>query len=155
GIAALWLRVDPSLEKLRSTSNAAEVEERVARRFGLPRDVYLLVARGPALEPLLVDNERVVDEMRHAVPEVAMYAPSMLLPSQARQEETAARIEAAQLDVATVRTNLTSAAKAAGFRDETFAPFLDRLPRLLDAGARLTYDGFREKGLQDLLGRTI
>jgi predicted exporter len=155
GVAALWLRVDPSLEKLRSTSNAAEVEERVARRFGLPRDVYLLIARGPDLEPLLVDNERVVDEARHALPKVAMFAPSTLLPSQARQSETAARIEAARLDVATVRTNLTSAARAAGFRDDTFAPFLDRLPRLLDARTRLTYDGFREKGLQYLLGRTI
>jgi predicted RND superfamily exporter protein len=157
GFASLWIRVDPSLDKLRSSSNAAVVEENVAKRFGLPRDVYLMLARGADLESLLVDNERVVDEIQHALPKVALYAPSSLLPSQARQSQAAARIQAAQLDVASVREHLASGAKAAGFREDTFAPFLDRLPRLLDTrpDARLTYDGFREKGLQDLLGRTI
>src|SRR5262249_5464792 len=142
GFASLWLRVDPSLDKLRSSSNAAEVEERVAQRFGLPRDVYLLIARGPDLEALLVDNERVADEIRQALPQVALHAPTSLLPSQSRQAQAAARIDAAGLNhatVATVRTNLATAAKAAGFRDDTFAPFLDRLPRLLDVRARLTY----------------
>jgi predicted RND superfamily exporter protein len=155
GFAALWLRVDPSLDKLRSSSKAAEIEESVAKRFGLPRDVYLILARGPDLESLLVDNERVVDEVRQALPKVALHAPVSLLPSQARQAQAAARIDALHLDVATVRQHLASAAKAAGFRDDTFAPFLERLPRLLDTRARLTYDGFHEKGLQDLLGRTI
>jgi uncharacterized protein len=158
GVAALWLRVDPSLDKLRSTSNAAEVELRIAQRFGLPRDVYLLLARGPDLEPLLVDNERVVDEIQHTLPKVAVHAPVSLLPSQSRQSAAAARIEAAGLTTAAlpaIRENLATAAKAAGFRDDTFAPFLERLPRLLDPHARLTYDGFQTKGLQDLLGRTI
>jgi predicted exporter len=86
---------------------------------------------------------------------MAVHAPVSLLPSQARQAEAAARIQTAGLADATVRTNLATAAKAAGFRDDTFAPFLERLPRLLDARARLTYDGFREKGLEDMLGRSI
>jgi predicted RND superfamily exporter protein len=158
GIAALWLRVDPSLDKLRSSSNAAEVELQVAQRFGLPRDVYLLLARGPDLESLLVDNERVVDEIQKTLPKVAVHAPASLLPSQARQNEAAARIKGAGLTpdaLPKIRETLATAAKATGFRDDTFAPFLDRLPRLLDPNARLTYDGFQSKGLQDLLGRTI
>jgi predicted exporter len=155
GFAALWVRVDPSLDKLRSSSNAAVVEEQVAQRFGLPRDVYLLLARGPDLEALLVENEAVVDELQQTLPKVAVHAPASLLPSQARQARAAARIQAAGLSLDTVRTNLATAAKAAGFREDTFAPFLERLPRLLDTQARLTFDGFREKGLQELLGRTI
>ncbi len=157
GLASLWLRVDPSLDRLRSSTKAAEIEENVAKRFGLPRDVYLILARGSDLESLLVGNERVVDEIHQAMPTVSLHAPTSLLPSQARQAQAAAQIDAAHLDVTTVREHLASAAQAAGFREDTFAPFLERLPRLLDtrSQARLTYDGFREKGLQDLLGRTI
>jgi predicted RND superfamily exporter protein len=155
GFASLWLRVDPSLDKLRSTSDAAAVEERIAQRFGLPRDVYLLLARGPDLEGLLADNEQIVDELQRALPTVAVHAPTSLLPSQARQARAAARMHDAGFNLDAIRANLASAAKTAGFREDTFAPFLERLPRLLDVNARLTYDGFQGKGLQDLLGRTI
>ena len=155
GFAALWVRVDPSLDKLRSSSNAAVVEEQVAARFGLPRDVYLLLARGPDLESLLADNEQVVDEVQQALPTIAIHAPTSLLPSQARQARAAARMQAAGLNPDTIRTDLAGAAKTAGFREDTFGPFLERLPRVLDVDARLTYDGFQGKGLQDLLGRSI
>jgi predicted RND superfamily exporter protein len=156
GVASLWLRVDPSLDKLRSTSHAAVVEEEVAKRFGLPRDVYLLIARGPDLERMLVENETVVGEIAHAAPTVAVHAPTSLLPSQARQNRAAIQIEDARYaKVDAVRVNLAAAAKAAGFREDSFAPFLERLPRLLDTHARLTYEGFAANGLQDVLGRTI
>jgi uncharacterized protein len=155
GAAATRLRVDAGLDKLRSTSHAADLERQIATRFGLPRDVYLVLARGRDLEALLVDNERLVSALRRARPSLALYAPTSLLPSQARQADAAARIDAAGLSVERVRMRLQAAARATGFRDDTFGPFMERLPRVLDSRARLTFDGFRAQGLDALLERTI
>ncbi len=92
---------------------------------------------------------------RANVPSLTLYAPSSLLPSQARQAEAASRIRAAGLTAADVTARLRAAADEAGFREDTFAPFVDRLPALLDGTARLTFDGFYAQGLGDVLGRTI
>jgi predicted exporter len=105
----------------------------------------------------LKDNEKFVDALERERPSLSLYAPSSLLPSQARQAEAASRIRAAGLTVADVTARLRAAADEAGFREDTFAPFIDRLPALLDANAnaRLTFDGFYAQGLGDVLGRTI
>ncbi len=153
--AATRIRVDASLDKLRSTSAAAALEQQIAERFGLPRDVYLVIARGRDLEPLLIDNEKLVDALARARPSLTLYAPSSLLPSQARQAEAASRIRAAGLTAVDVTARLRAAADEAGFREDTFTPFVDRLPALLDGSARLTFEGFYAQGLRDVLGRTI
>ena len=153
--AATRIRVDASLDKLRSTSDAAALEQQIAERFGLPRDVYLVIARGPDLESLLIDNEKLVDALARERPSLTLYAPSSLLPSQARQAEAASRIRAAGLTAADVTARLRAAADEAGFREDTFAPFVERLPALLDGTARLTFDGFYAQGLREVLGRTI
>lgn len=153
--AATYARVDASLDKLKSTTRGALFEEEVAARFGLPRDIYIVVARGADLETLLVQNEALVRDLRQADPRITLHGPSSLLPSDARQRETAARIQAAGLTATTIAAQVGSAATAAGFRDGTFAPFLERLPRMLDTSQRLTFDGFQQQGLGDLLSRTI
>lgn len=153
--AATRIRVDASLDKLRSTSNAAALEQQIAERFGLPRDVYLVIARGTDVESLLVDNEKLVDALARERPSLTFYAPSALLPSQARQAEAASRIRAAGLTASDVTARLRAAADEAGFREDTFAPFVERLPSLLDGTARLTFDGFYAQGLGDVLGRTV
>lgn len=155
GYAATHARVDASLDKLKSTTRGALFEEEVAARFGLPRDVYIVVARGADLETLLVQNEALVHDLRQADPRLALHAPSSLLPSDARQREAATRIQAAGLTVADIGARVRSEAATAGFREGTFAPFLDRLPRMLDTSQRLTFDGFQQQGLGDLLSRTI
>jgi uncharacterized protein len=82
-------------------------------------------------------------------------APSALLPS-ARSQDTRARLVAARsLTPADVSARLGTAAVEAGFRPGTFDPFLERLPRLLDPAARLTYEGFVAHGLSDLLSRLV
>ena len=153
--AATRIRVDPSLDKLRSTSGAAALEQQIAEKFGLPRDVYLVIARGADIESLLIDNEKFVDALAHERPSLTFYAPSALLPSQARQAEAASRIRAAGLTAAAVTARLRAASDEAGFREDTFAPFVDRLPSLFDETARLTFDGFYAQGLGDVLGRSI
>jgi predicted RND superfamily exporter protein len=154
-LAAPRLRIDPSLDRLRSTSPASAFEAEVTGRFGVPRDVYLVVDEGPALEPLLEANERLVAALTREAPGVALHAPTSLLPSTRTQDAAAGRIAARRIDPARVRADLTAAADAAGFRPGTFDRFGATLPVLLDTSARVTFDGFVEHGLGDLLDRSI
>jgi uncharacterized protein len=154
-IVAPRLRVDPSLDRLRATSPASGFEAEVTTRFGLPRDVYLAIEQGPALEPLLETNERLVAALAKEAPGVVFHAPVSLLPSARTQEGGAARIAARAIAPARVQADLAAAAAAAGFRPGTFDRFAQTLPALLDSTARITYDGFVQHGLSDLLDRSI
>ena len=155
GIAASGLRVNPTLDRLRAMTDAARLEERLAPIFGLPRDVYVVLAEGPALEPLLETNERLTARLATDVPDLDVQAPTRLLPSQASQTATASRIAHAALSADGVRQSLKQAAAAAGFREGAFEPFAERLPRLLDPSARLTYEGYVQSGLGDLVRRFV
>ena len=59
-------------------------------------------------------------------------------------------IRARGLSGGAVAASLDAAAEAAGFRAGSFQPFADRLPQLLDATERLTYEGYEANGLGDL-----
>jgi uncharacterized protein len=154
-VAAPRLRIDPSLDRLRATSPAAGFEAEVRTRFGVPGDFYFVVDEGPALEPLLEANERLVAALGRDARGVPWHAPTALLPSARTQDAAAARIAAQRIDPARVQRDLTAAAAAAGFRPGTFDGFAARLPVLLDTRARITYDGFVAHGLGDLLDRSI
>jgi uncharacterized membrane protein YdfJ with MMPL/SSD domain len=62
---------------------------------------------------------------------------------------------AAGLSPANVSSALEIARIEAGFAPGAFAPFVDRLPALLDTTNRITYDDFGRHGLTDLVGRFI
>jgi predicted exporter len=154
GAAAFRLRVNTSLERMRSTTPGAIYEETVQRLFGLPTDVYVLVQQGTALEPLLVDNETLVGRIRADLPSLAIDAPSALLASDAAQQRARARVRAGAPAAAAAQAALVTAAKATGFRDGTLDPFRDRLPALLDPEP-LTYDGYHAHRLGDLIDHFI
>ena len=154
-VVAPRLRIDPSLDRLRGTSPATTFEAEVATRFGVPRDVFLVVDRGPALEPLLEANERLAAALTREAPGVPFHAPASLLPSARTQAAVAAQVAARRIDPARVAADVTAAADAAGFKPGTFDGFAATLPTLLDTTARLTYEGFASHGLGDLLDRSI
>jgi predicted RND superfamily exporter protein len=54
-----------------------------------------------------------------------------------------------------VRASLETARAAEGFKPGSFDPFLERLPHLLDPAQRVTYDGYVQHGLGDLLERLV
>ena len=58
GAAAVRLRIDPTLDRLRSTTDAARLEERIGPLFGLPRDVFVVLSDGADLEGLARAGER-------------------------------------------------------------------------------------------------
>lgn len=155
GIAAVRLQVDPSLERLESGTPAAALGDEIARRFGLPSDVYIVLAEGPQLEPLLDANERLDARVRAEMPGLAFQTPARLLPSELAQVRVGERIRESRLSPDAVRARLERAAIAEGFKPGTFEPFAARLPQVLDANARLTYDGYRAHGLGDLIERFV
>jgi predicted exporter len=64
-------------------------------------------------------------------------------------------MRSARLDPREIEHNIAAAGDRAGFRPETFAPFLERLPRVIDPEQRITYDGLLEHGLGPIVGRFV
>jgi predicted RND superfamily exporter protein len=154
GFFATRIHINPTLERLRSVTDAARLETKIGSAFGLPSDVYVVIAEGPQLESLLQTNERLAERLAE-VPGLAFQPPTRLLPSEAAQARTIAEIGRAQLSPATVRAAVEQARMASGFTPGAFDPFSARVPRLLDPAARLSYDGYVAHGLNDLIDRFV
>ena len=155
GLAATRIRINPTLDRLRSTTPAAQLEQRIGPAFGLPGDVSVVLAEGPDLEALLQANERLAARLAADAPGVAVQPPSRLLPSAASQAQAAGAISRSHLSVDAVRASLERARVAGAFTPGAFDPFVARLPHLLNAGERLTYDGYVAHGLGDIAGRFV
>jgi predicted RND superfamily exporter protein len=153
-IASMRLHVNATLDRLKSTTPAAQAEERVERLFGLPSDIYVALQEGPELEPLLQQDEAFVADLNNRAPALAIDGASALLPSHARQAQTRARIRTDAPPVATALTTLNAASAEVGFRPGAFQPFVERLPKMLDADD-MTVQAFQRHGLGDLLERFI
>ena len=80
GFAATRLRVNASLDRLRSTTPAAAYEEEVRRAFGLPSDVFVVLQQRSDLQPLLDRNERLVSRARD-VGAVARFRRRLVAPA--------------------------------------------------------------------------
>jgi hypothetical protein len=155
GLAATRIRINPTLDRLRSTTPAAQLEARIGPTFGLPSDVYVIVDEGADLEPLLQTNERLAGTLTAEIPRLAFQPPSRLLPSARSQAEATKTIARSALTPDVVRASLERARVAADFTPGAFDPFAERLPRLLDRSERLTYDGYVAHGLSDIVNRFV
>lgn len=155
GAFARRLEIDPTLDRLRSATPSSRLEAEITKMFGLPGDVYIVLAEGPELEPLLATNERLSKKVMNEAPGVTFQTPTRLLPPADVQEQTARRIADARLTPDMVTASLERARAAAGFKPGSFDPFVARLPHLLDSGQRLTYDGYVSHGMGDLLERFV
>src|SRR5262249_52469472 len=80
GLAAVRLRINPTLDRLRSTTPAALLEARIGPAFGLPSDVSVVLDEGSSLEALLEANERLSSALAREVPCLAFHPPSPLPP---------------------------------------------------------------------------
>ena len=148
------LRVNPTLERLRSVTPGALLTEQVTEDFGLAGDVVLVVEAGQDLQTLLERNERLVEQVRRAVPSLEMAAPSTLLPSDRTQEARRRAVQQGLPATAVLRTSLETASAEAGFRPDAFESFLERLPRLTEPQP-ISWDAFAEHGFDDIARRFI
>jgi len=153
-VAATRLRINPTLDQLRSVTPGAEFLQRVGPMFGLPDDVYVVVASGTNLEELLESNERLHADLARALPGVTVQAPTALLPSQATQVRRRALVRQAGLYAPATAAALVEVEKTEGFKAGAFDPFRERLPALLEP-SHLTYEGYVAHGLADLIGRFV
>jgi uncharacterized protein len=153
-VASTRLRINPTLDRLRSVTPGAELLQRIGPMFGLPDDVYVVVSNGQNLEALLESNERLHADLARALPGVAVQAPTALLPSQATQARRRALVRQTGLSAGATAAELAEAEITEGFKAGAFDPFRDRLPALLNPG-QLTYDGYAAHGLADLIDRFV
>ena len=155
GAVSLRLRVNPTLDRLRSTTSAALLETKLASTFGLPTDVYVVLAEGDDLERLLETNERLTAALTAEVPALGVQAPTALLPSLAAQARTAAQVQQSVPSANALLGSLDRAREVSGFKPGAFDLFTARLDTILDSTQRLTYDGYRSHGLNDLIDRFV
>ena len=144
--AATRLRINPTLDQLRSVTPGAALLQRIGPMFGLPDDVYVVVASGATFEELLESNERLRADLARALPGVTVQAPTALLPSQAAQGRRRAQVRQAGFRRRPQPLRSWTAEASEGFKPGSFDPFLERLPALLEPGD-LTYDGYVAHGL--------
>ncbi len=148
------LRIDPRIERLRPVTAGLALETQIADRFGLAKDVYLVMSRGPALEPLLAMHEALGHRLDGA-PGVMHVGPSVLLPSARAQASRRARLAAVGVSPASLAQAVDEAGDAQGFVPGTFAPFRERLPRVVDPAQTLTLSDLDARGLGDMAGRFV
>jgi len=153
--ASTRLHLDTSIEKLQAQTRGALLEKEVADRFSLPRDVLLVLNEHEDIERLLETDERLGRTLAARAPSVLASSIGFMLPSGRTQAAVAQVITDARVTSGHAQRDIQAAARRAGFRSGTFAPFLDRVPRLLDSTARISYDGLMAHGLASILSRFI
>ena len=153
GAAATRLRINPTLDRLKSATPAAVLQEQLAPMFGLPGEVYVILDEGPDLQALLASNERLTGAVGRNHPELALQPARRCCRPKPRRRAVGCGsrvgVSAAGVDAALVRPP-----GAAGFRADSFDPFRARLPAAARSAQRLTYVDYRAHGLGDLVERS-
>lgn len=155
GAASTRLHLDAGIDKLQAQTRGAVIEKEVADRFSLPRDVLLVLDEHEDLEPLLETEARLERALAEAAPSVAASGIGFLLPSAREQARVAQVIRATGTTSGGAQRDIQAAAARTGFRPDTFVPFLERVPRLLDPNERISYDGLMTHGLESIVSRFI
>jgi predicted RND superfamily exporter protein len=153
GAAASRLHVDMGLERLQAQTRGSQLEREVAARFSLPTDELYVLNENDRLEPLVAADARIADELAKHDPGMAVSGIGLLLPPTDVQRGVSRQIRGAS--AGETADEIRAAAEHAGFRPDALDPFLQRLPRLLDPEARITYDGLIEHGLESIVSRFI
>jgi predicted RND superfamily exporter protein len=155
GAASTRLHLDTSIDKLQAQTRGAVLEKEVADRFSLPRDVLLVLNEHEEIEPLLETDARLERALAAEAPSVVTSGIGVLLPSAREQARVAQVIRATGTTSGDAQRDIQAAAARTGFRPDTFAPFLERVPRLLDPNERISYDGLMTHGLESIVSRFI
>jgi predicted RND superfamily exporter protein len=151
---ASHLELDLRLQRLQPNTPAVRLQNTIAEQFGVDRDVAVALAQGPRLDDLVRVERRFTAAVASSDHPLSVTGPSQLLPPAADQDATG-RLLAALPDVNIMQARFSDAAFDAGFQPGAFDAFTARLPRLLDPGRRLTYQGYVDHGLKDLIARYV
>ena len=115
----------------------------------------LTLAQGPSLDALIASSRQFDARLQAAAPGLRISGPDRLLPPIDEQAETGRILTTVAHDVPAIQARLRAVAADLGFRPGAFDAFLERLPRLLDPEQRLTYQGYLDHGLGDIVSRYV
>jgi predicted RND superfamily exporter protein len=149
------LNLDPRLERLQPDAPAVHLQRQLGERFGVDRDVALVVAEGADLDGLVVGDRSFLARMRDVAATSSVSSSSGLIPPAAEQAATAELLEAFAVEAAAIQERLRLIALEVGFRPGAMDAFAKRLPHLLDPSKRLTYQGYLDNGLGDVISRHV
>jgi predicted RND superfamily exporter protein len=155
GLSAVRLQLNLSVDRLEPKIPAVAADKEIVRRFNLPEDAVFAVAEGASLDALLDAHQRLLAALSSAGRSVAVSSPALLLPPAQIQEDTMRRVQATGIAPAAAAAAFIRASADAGFRADSFAPFVHRLPALLESNARLTLEGYESHGLGELISRFV
>jgi uncharacterized protein len=149
------LNLDLRLERLQPDAPSVQLQRQLGERFGVDRDVVLAVGDGADLDALVTGDRQFRVRLHSIAPALAVSGPSQLLPPLLEQAETARLLAPIAAEVTVIQQRLRRAALDVGFRPGVIDAFADRLPRLLAPDQRLTYQGYVDHGLGDVVSRYV
>ena len=153
--ASRGLHIDTRIERLQAHTQGADVEHVIAERFSLPMDVLLALNENERLEPLIDADQRLGVQLARYDPSITASGIGLLLPAAGAQAEVADAIRASGQTAISLERDVRAAGERAGFRPDTFAPFFERLPRIIDPAQRITYEGLMAHGLGPVVSRFL
>ena len=154
-VALPRLVVVASLEKIQPRTEGSRVQDELEERFQFPKNVVLVLAEGPELDPVLEKHRILARELTTGGETVSLASALAFLPPSSEQAAVSELVTRAGLSAEVVARRLEAAATRAGFRPGVFARFEERLPVLFDSSERITYDGLMEHGLGPIVSRFI
>ena len=149
------LVVVASLEKIQPRTEGSRVQDELEERFQFPKNVVLVLAEGPELDPVLDKHRILARELTTGGETVSLASALSFLPPSSEQAAVSELVTRAGLSAEVVARRLEAAATRAGFRPGVSARFEERLPVLFDPSERITYDGLMEHGLGPVVSRFI
>ena len=154
-VAVPHLVVVASLEKIQPRTEGSRVQDELEERFQFPKNVVLVLAEGPELDPVLEKHRVLARELTTGGETVSLASALAFLPPSSEQAAVSELVTRAGLSAEVVTRRLEAAATRAGFRPGVFTRFEERLPVLFDPSERITYDGLMEHGLGPVVSRFI
>jgi len=153
--AMAGLDLDLRLQRLQPDTPAVHLQQDLGRRFGVDRDVAIALAEHADLAELLALDRRFERDLSAKAPGLSASGPSRFVPPAAEQDETARILSGIAPEIPAIQARLRRIAADVGFRPAAIDGFVEALPRVLDPGQRLTYQGYADHGLGDLVSRYI
>jgi hypothetical protein len=149
------LDLDLRLQRLQPDTPSVRLQRDLEDRFGVDGDVALVLTNGPSMDAVLRIDRRFETALRANAPALSVVGASRFLPPSDEQAETGRVLASVADEITAIQARLQRVALEVGFRAGAIDEFIDRLPRLLDPAQQLTYDGYIEHGLGDLISRHV
>ena len=159
-IASLNLQFSDNIQNLRARGNRGViVQEYLTDKFGQSFDYMMLVVHGKTQAQTIERTAAITPELDRLVKDdvIATYqAITQFVPPKSQQEKVIEILEKGRGDrfsPARIRATFESALEAEGFREDSYADFIERFERALTPGGPISPDDIDDETLRRLMQR--